>query len=248
MKRLLTLIAISGLGLAGPAIAQGGPDESLESFCATAPNELLSTIEGSWSLKQGAGVAMGQGFLPIPLMAHPPQNIDIDVDKEAGLASIQQGGEKIVLAPVAPDGVAEIDTMLRESDAEGMIDTSGGCDWYSLPLMVGSNLYDLSADVKGLYKNSTTVILGSLGAFMVCRDSNGPMELARTTSDAPVMVIEEYRELCPKRDLVPDEGELVMTLLVKFNGPNSGSGVLLFEGYMNGAFAGAKAPVTLTRN
>ena len=90
-------------------------------------------------------------------------------------------------------------------------------------------------------------------------DSRVIVGLDPPRSNAPAALPERMVAAVPVRDgegcdpdhvpfrLKSGEGQMVMNLLVKFQSPNSGTGIVIFEGQMNGHKFGAKAPVQLTR-
>ena len=246
-------------------------------FCTSTPVQMLSAIEGQWTFKQGAGVGIGV-VIPFPLPSHPPQSVRIDVDETRGFATLRHAGQQMAILPIAPGDVEaatrfETERFLDEADAEGLIDTSGGCQWVSLPLMLGSTSYAL--DEANLVDDDAYVAVVRVmipakkddeyideRIFVFCNGfyagearregwlNSGAVELPRSPVhvDGGGAVRPRHARECKDAKIkAPKPGEMVMNLLVKFNGPDRGTGILLFAGEMDGYRFAARAPVTLTR-
>ncbi len=267
MRKISKLIACALVLLGAIPSAAHAQEESGGGFCASAPSELLSAIDGNWTFKQGAGGGLG-AVIPFPLPAHPPQSVKIDVDEELGIATLKHAGRELAIIPIAADQVKGATELLNQADADELIDTKGACNWYSLPLMLGSDTYMLDPAMQP--DTDTFIFVRTIDTL----ESGQPIGVThifckggiQSMTDwsiydpdaegqlAPDVYVHEvpqgeypnscWREPDPRE---PKPGEMTMNLLVKFNSPNSGSGILLFMGEMDGYKFAARAPVTLTR-
>lgn len=262
MIRLFCAMCLIVMAAQQFARADSGGDDT---FCASAPIEMIKAIEGNWTLKQGAGYGAG-GILPFPLPAQPPQSVWIDVDTGKGIAYLKHDGQKIAIIPVLPSEALAQEMRLDEAEQKGLLNTGGGCEWYSLPIMLGSNVYELSdaaAKAQGGADGTSIAMVVTEGeVFYAC--SNGKMDSFKTTvseilgegvavveksNDAPEKA-ETINKYCEMEDIdTPDPrvGEMVMNLLVKFKSPDSGTGILQFKGQYGATVFAARAPVTFTR-
>lgn len=262
MIRLLCTMCLIVMAAQQYARAESGGDDT---FCASAPIEMIKAIEGNWTLKQGAGYGAG-GVLPFPLPAQPPQSVWIEVDAGKGIAYLKHDGQKLAIIPVLPSEAMAQEIRLDEAEQKGLLNTGGGCEWYSLPIMLGSNVYELSyaaAKAQGVADGTSIAMVVTEGeVFYAC--SNGRMDRFKSTvseilgegvkvveksADAPEKAagVEKYCELEDIDTPDPRVGEMVMNLLVKFKSPDSGTGILHFKGQYGATVFEAKAPVSLTR-
>lgn len=258
--------------------AQGVPARTSttdDPFCASAPLAMLAALEGPWTLRQGAGFAVA-GAMMIPLPAHPPQTVVLDYDEQAWHATLTgMAGERLVMFPTDERQIEEVVTYLNEADAANLLQFGAGCDWYSLPLMLGSNSYSLSRDEATEELALITVgfpsaVVGLDGGGVrigFCApvpdqvregeisdrvDRGGTASSWRDSESASGATWSRAEGNRACADLVPNpvpggEGQMLMILMVKFQSANSATGLLHFEGEMNGQRFGAKAPVSLSR-
>lgn len=236
-----------------------------EDFCAAAPQDLLAAINGNWSVKQGVGVmASGAGAFPLP--SQPPIAVTFQYDPESRLVNVSGSGpaEKMVMFPTVQEAVPQIDEFLIEAEKEGFLGIGEGCDWYGLPLMVGTNTYSLDSSNDPLIKGSEAIIFASLlsgvtvgfcemaymwspFAILVGEDPNTDILEGRTDKyGTPCDEAMREGTLLGQAEIV-HPGTMNMTMLVKFQTPNSGGGTLIFEGEKGGFRFAAKANITLTR-
>lgn len=267
MIRLFCAMCLIVMAAQQFARAESGGDDT---FCAQAPVEMVKAIEGRWTLTQGAGVALG-GVIPIPLPAQAPQSVAIDVDENSGIAFLEHEGQKLAIVPVLPEQAVDQMAWLRDDEIEGLTNPGGSCDWYALPVMLGSNVYALNAETAAAEaanpENKTYGVVyagNGNGDVHVC--SNGKVGYSVYSSksgveqdgDLTVGVISEDDEgaqnaarlkCATDEDVVlpATSGEMTMTLFVKFTSPNSGAGVLQFQGEQEGYRFGARAPITFAR-
>jgi hypothetical protein len=237
--------------LSAPAHAQQHGDDP---FCASAPLEMLAALEGPWTLRQGAGFAAA-GAMVLPLPAHPPQTVVLDYDEGAWYATLTgMAGERMVMFPTDENQIEAVVKYLTEADAANLLEIGAGCDWYSLPLMLGSNSYSLNragGQPGTMRLDIANISDGTLTHLSVCIPMHGPED-----NDVVYQVgnnrVGAAMNDCALDDDHPSllqagEGQLLMNLLVKFQSTESASGIVIFEGVMNGQRFGAKAPVTLSR-
>jgi hypothetical protein len=238
MKRLATIIAAAGLALfAVPAQAAEGD------FCTAAANDMLSSLDGTWSLKQGPGFALsGAGAIPLP--AHPAQSMKLEYHPEAGFSVLSAQGQSMAMAPmIDPGELPEVTNFLTEQENEGILQVGPGCDWDELPTMIGGKNYALEADIAADPGFMVTYVpIPVVGDLIVCRRQSGAwagyLPVGPGAIGAPCSAPAEHLD---------GNGQMRMTLIVKVQSADSGSGMLLFKGRSGQHSFLAKAPVTLSR-
>tara|TARA_R110002051_G_scaffold38159_1_gene81190 strand:+ start:428 stop:1225 length:798 start_codon:yes stop_codon:yes gene_type:complete len=262
-KILFTLATtlMAGALFQSPASAQGNGDAA---FCASAPSEMLKAIDGKWKFTQGAGYGIG-GVVPFPLPAHRPQSVSIRVDDNVGVAFLEHEGQKLAILPLPGDDPDINEIAMTMTEKEKILNKGGACEWYALPVMMGFNMYALAEGVGGDDNASmTTIGLGGQSIFF-CKDGsnfgirNRPTEGGiktheydpETDGNDPYDPDKRYvADNCDRPQPMPDlalDGAMIMTLLVRFDSPNSGQGVLQFEGKYGPTNFAARAPVTFTK-
>ncbi|MBC2778577.1 hypothetical protein [Parasphingopyxis marina] len=246
-------LALIGLffAAAAPAQAQSG---SAGNFCAAAPVETLQSLDGSWRITQGPGLARAAG-MAIPLPGHPAQALSLDYDPLSGTALLEGAApdELLVLLPASAEDAGIAAEALAENG--GAPANGGECNWASLPLMIGSNVYELRPGPQSTNNAVYGQVLGfafgycyngsidpSESSFQIFEGGLGPIPL-------PVYAEESTTNACnpPPEAPRPAPGQMVMTMIVRFDSQNSGSGLLLFEGRQGGNSFSATAPITISR-
>lgn len=270
MIRRLGILLLMVIVTPKPAEAQ----QSEDAFCASAPDELLAAIEGDWSLTQGAGFfVVGPQTMPLP--SHPPKAISITYDPTDFHATVTAPDGRMILIPTAEDSVTADVPYLNDKDAEKFLGIGAGCDHYALPLMLGANVYSLNR-AQGAYR-IVWLVLGEVsvpfcsgadaskfteeywrdtGEELVIQPGPDPTEPLHKGIGVGSTDIRDTPDSawfpCPFKDSlnsIPEaaEGEMTMTLIVKFRTPDFATGLLQFHGQMEGHKFAAKAPVTLSR-
>ena len=242
-----------------PASAQQDSDP----FCAQAPLEMLAALEGEWTLRQGPGFAAA-GAMVIPLPAHPPKRMALDYTEGDYFATLSAEDGSMVMFPTDPDQIEAVVKHMNEADAANLLEIGTGCDWYALPIMAGSNSYSLDRAEGPPEAIALAFITGNGPRVGVCvampyeaaglqgGDMNSVSLGDGRNSELEVWSMEDestkgcFPDQEPFR-LEAGQGQMVMNLLVKFQSPTSATGIVIFEGQMNGQGFGAKAPVRLTR-
>jgi hypothetical protein len=264
MNRFFVFLSCFFLTVAFSANAQSANDP----FCTLAPNDMVAALDGTWNLTQGQGFATAgppEMTFVLPLPAHPPQPLTITYDPAAGIATATGAapGETMLLVPTTPEGAAAVVGSIGEEDMEDYLEIGTGCDWYSIPLMIGTNIYSLDSLVElspsqDAPDNLPNSVYGSFNgiAFRYCYDPYNPDPVFQTgRQDIPNGGGPQYNHSCdpsrPDRNVAPtirvSEGQMSMSLAVKFQSPSSGTGILLFEGMKDGYPFAAKAPVRFSR-
>lgn len=231
----LLLLVLPARFAAAQDTPSGGGD-----FCATAPQELLAALDGSWSFTQGRGMAI-TGGPAVPLPAHPPVRMGLEYNSEGGYAILSGQGQQMLMLPTATETASGLLGGLYQNfvtSTEGM----DACDWYALPTLVGTNAYDLSGhfgppsgnpDGKNLslcYDGDHYIFNYEVGLY------NGVIE---------EIVLKKVGS-CDDRDWV-DGGDMTMTIALKFDSPSSARGMLSFSGKHGGYRFAAWAPITMSR-
>lgn len=258
MNRFFVFLSCFFLTVAFSANAQSANDP----FCTLAPNDMVAALDGTWNITQGQGFATAgppQMTFVLPLPAHPPQPLTITYDPAAGIATATGAapGETMLLVPTTAQGAAAVVGIIGEQDMEDYLEIGTGCDWYSIPLMIGTNNYSLSSLGIDSTPNALVGTFGDITAG-ICRDS-GEFGIDRGTFDNPRLrtpngSIGSFNLVnineCPgaSREVWSfSEGQMSMSLAVKFQSESSGTGILLFEGMKDGYPFSAKAPVRFSR-
>ena len=247
MKRLVA--SLLSLFLAG-GIAQA---QSADEFCATAPTDLLSALDGAWTLTHGPGVSMtGMGTHAFP--APEPTTLQFQYLPNYGFGELSGDGQSMLMFPAGGQATAAyIDGVISQSSLQNVQPNSAGCDWYALPSLVGTNSYVLEGN------GNTSIDLEDLRGMMFDGDltiwfcANTPTydffeDIDNEDSFAAAGVDDEE---CRARSPQSGQGDMSMTLFLKFDSPSSASGVASFSGDMRAGrqrirFA-AETPVWMTR-
>lgn len=229
--RLLALIFIA-FGTATPALAQQDAGE----FCAKAPQEMLAALDGQWKTSQGAGFARA-GTMTFPLPPSRGETIKLKFDPDIGASILSGKNDQILMIAGSDEALKEVSKYLDKEETDGLFTRSTGCDWYALPIMIGSRTYELSGHFPGSDQAWQALAVPGTG-IVVCIMKDGTVTMANVSTGEGCIV--------PDRDIVGD-GEMNMTVIVKFQNPNLGTGIVLFEGLSDGITFSARAPITLTR-
>lgn len=275
--RLVSAIVLATAFNSGGAAAQGSDDP----FCALAPFQMLAALDGTWSLTQEAGVAVGAGRR-IPL---PPntQTFTIEFDPTIGIADLKGGSppQTLALFPTNLTAVEEIIWFvidIGEDDdgnqternlLETQLNAGSGCDFYSLPIMLGFNTYALTQPAEGLGAYSLEVAVGGNYATLCFSRSEVESNIdnlregdlrrgVEVSGESAGEVTGAYFVETDQRDIEsrracnldvppPTPGTMVMSLVMKFHSANQGTGILQFEGEQGGHKFFARAPVTMSR-
>lgn len=233
------------------AVAQDPPSGGGD-FCAIAPQALLVALDGSWSMEQGPGFAIGG--VPIPLPAHPPVAMRLEYVADGGYAILSGQGQQMAMVPMVTETATEVLGDWSEhfvSSTEGM----EACDWYALPTLMGSNVYALRgaippdmATVLGEYSSSTDSF--AVGIF-ACVGGRTPVFIAGGTSEGvgygQADEVLDYSRFCGDKGMRSTQGDMSMTISLKFDSPSSARGMLTFSGEYDGYPFAAWAPITLFR-
>ncbi|MCB2048459.1 MAG: hypothetical protein KDE32_09565 [Novosphingobium sp.] len=247
MRTTLTAIAlVTGtlLGTASTAHAEA-PDET---FCAQAPKEMLAALDGTWTVSQGPGVAVAGGFtgnpvipksvMTIPLPPHKGKRFKIAFDPENGKAVLSGDGQKLDMIAASSKELNKVSRHLDGEDLKGMVDKKAGCDWYSLPIMVGSKMYRLKGVEQGGKPTWSMFLPIPKKPMYICLREDGRVagEFLGGTSECWT---EPYE--------VDAKGDMKMSVIVKFQSATSGGGMLYFEGKSGSYPFAAAAPIKFSR-
>lgn len=223
-----TLILAFGFAFAGLSEAQ---EPQSEGFCALTDEALLAELDGAWNLTQGPGV-VNASFMQIPLPGHPPAPVTFEYDPERGVVDLVGAdlSDNMIMFASVPS-IAEDLARLAEEGAEPGPPTD--CPWSVVPTLIGTNFYEL---VDDQYSGGHAV------AHLCSADRwrNPEPGSYYDSEDARAW----FDRNC-QRDRA--EGQLQMTLYVRFSSPDSGAGTIFFSGEQDGHPVMAVAPVTLSR-
>jgi hypothetical protein len=250
MTKRLAIVCVVLVLAAGFVAAQDAPTGG-EGFCATAPPELLAALDGSWSLEQGPGLAVG-GW-PIPLPAHPPVAMRLEYDAEGGFAILSGQGQQMLMVPVVTEIVSDVlgDWFPHfEGSTEGM----EACDWYALPTLIGSNVYALSGAIPAEWARvlgESNASIEYAVAILCVADRSYIFGVARDIDETDVHPIADGAPdgstNCEDRGTRSLQGDMSMTISLKFDSPSSARGMLTFVGESDGYSFAAWAPITMFR-
>lgn len=245
MSVRLILAGITACALSTPALAEAAPAD----FCASAPAEMLAALDGTWTLKQGAGAATAAsptgiaaspiGGMTIPLPPHKPQRFTLKFDPALGHSELSGEGQKMAMISADAKALDKVSRHLDSDDVSRMVAKGQGCEWYSLPIMVGSKMYKLQAHDPGSKEADWWMYLPFPGKpMLVCLRNDG---IAAIDFGGPERVCETPPHL------LDGKGDMKMSLVMKFQSARSGSGVLVFEGKSGKSRFAAIAPITMSR-
>jgi len=264
MKRFIAVLSCFFLLFAASAQAQ----TSDEAFCAMAPVEMLAALDGDWKLKPGPGVVMagivGGKAATLPLPAQKAQKLSFTYDANNASVTIvdSKTGDDFIMVPTTPEAADVVLGIMKDWTSEDFLAVGKGCDWYSIPLMIASNTYSLNHNAPGLKTPDGDTVYGITGAFGGWKFEYCPTGMKDDPDNIFTIVPDKTEQFIPgevnvvtenfdkficKYNPIPLQGDLVMNLILKFQTPSSATGVLHFEGEMNGSKAVAVRPVTLSR-
>ncbi len=171
----------------------------------------------------------------------------------------------MVMFPVHPESVEPFLPVLNEAEAEGILDLGTGCDWHSLPLLMGANVHSLF-DTDANSRPKAYVAAFGDRSITLCRDGLAsqdctggddylPPTYFRITGthepDGDLVMFKDDSHYCVPSSEVPSPtatpGQMIMNLIVKIRSTSFATGMLVFEGEKDGYTFKAKAPVTLSR-
>lgn len=228
----ILLLCVSSLACTGspdiPDAPSGPPDPTADpAFCGKAGTDLLTALDGSWSLQQGAGVAHGGPFA-IPLSPHPPAPIYFKYDPQRGLMDAQGYDQvtEMVMFPVVNEQQNLAEKLLKKGDIDTSKISGSSCGWDALPIFIGTEKYFFSSDPGVVHE---TVVKKYLFCDTI-GDASLPINaLTVLTVD---LLRAAFREQCKRPLLHPedDSGGMTMTLVVRFVSPRYGLGTLFFKG------------------
>lgn len=260
MFRKLFLVILLSIAATAQAHAQSGSEA-----CPTAPRDLLAGLDGTWSVQQGAGVMIVPVLGAMPLPPHEPLRLTMAYDPETGTSQLTGNGpdEQLIMFPTHESLVPQIQEVVSEADKEDLLNIGEGCNWYALPLMVGTNTYSLDAPASSEAGTMIALALpealptsAPMSASLACLTRKEWQGMTDFVEDNDLISAVEAMLSAPQLYVQPDaecnvtpasSGDMTMTLLVKFQSPNSGTGMLIFEVNQSGTRAIAKAPVTMSR-
>ncbi|PWE18814.1 hypothetical protein DDZ18_04280 [Marinicauda salina] len=225
---LAALLLAFSFVFAADSEAQGSPSAG---FCALTDEALLAELDGAWNLTQGPGV-VNAGYMQIPSPPHPPVPVTFEFDPERGVVDIVAAdlSDNMIMFASVPS-IAEDLARLAEEGAEPGPPTE--CPWSVVPTLIGTNFYEL---VDDQYSGGHSV------AHLCSADRwrNPEPGGYYDSEDARAW----FDRNCQRERA---DGELQMTLYLRFSGPDAGAGTIFFSGEQDGYTAMAVAPVTLSR-
>lgn len=234
--------------LAVPAYAQSSASSD-DGFCASAPSDLFVALEGDWSLAQGPGSARA-GVISLPLPPQRPVTLKLEFQPDVGVGFLSGQGQQMALIPAVPGLVAEKMELLPQAETEKYENTGTDCNWYSLPSFVGTNDYVLDGNYQAAELEAQTAEFVNLPfnyVFHFCE--NNPVYeflLESKTLSSGVTFSSTLTGNCNSPALPP--GQMSMTIVARFDSPNSGFGHVYFEGNQpGGGRYVANAPITLSK-
>lgn len=248
MRHLVIAVAVALVFLTGSAEAQSESD-----FCTTPPIELLRELEGTWQVKQGAGYTLsGVGQFPLP--PQPAQSMEFQYIAHHDIGVLSGQGQHMIMLPGNAGQMADhLDSLLLDTGLRDVRQDVSGCDWQTMPSLVGTNHYSLTGrgqepDILRLmggagWDGYLGISFCSTGATMETTE----MIIGDTT--VGVEVLDADNPACQQSP--GGRGDMQMTVLLRFDSPNSAAGILSFRGDMRAQgtrirFA-AQAPLTMTR-
>lgn len=210
-----------------PLDAQTPPSGEGAAFCELAGEELVRSLEGSWTLDQGPGGVIYP--IPQPLPDQPPVGVRFTWNAEEGVmdaVAADLSDEMILFPAIGEDRVAAeemIDVGAEDASAEG-------CAWSTTPVVIGTNWY----------------FSGAMGVYMRSRWERFCSDPRNAEWVGPQCDLEA--------NPYPPEPtfEMEMTLMLRFQTPDYGAGAVFFQGSteVEGSTYefGAQAPVTIYRD
>ena len=249
MKTRFFLVVLCVSSLLSAAHAQEVSDNSPTEFCTLTGLDLLTALDGTWTLHQGAGMAMGGPF-PIPLPPPRPVSVSLEYDPTQGVIDLigTDSPGRMIMLPVASGGANQL---VGEQPAGNAAASESGCNWNALPILVATNSYTEVDEVIVVDFEGAAICFNNMTEIKSSYTSWGDEVEYDVMAGAAIFY-------CPA-DLLPppvvdDTGEfrMNMTLTLRFSDDRSGSGTVQFSGTQENPRGGkipfaAEAPVELTR-
>ena len=263
IARLLAASALLLVVGAPPAQAQEG---SSPEICGSEAAEFMQELDGVWSVKQGAGRAIGTATVPfretsgsvrgmIPMMLQEQDAVDLKLEylPNFGFSVLSGQGQEMMMVPADRERALEEIQHQQEQGGEGTYGGGPRCADGTLPVLVGTNDYQL-VDASGQeveYVESSVPLIHTRARcsndplFQVLNAAFDPFRTdAGRAADTRSQTSMDLREC----DIPPlQSGMMRMTIVVEFESWNSGSGYLYFDGEMGDIGFGAIADLTLSR-
>jgi hypothetical protein len=194
-------------------------------FCDFDGEQLVRSLEGSWTLDQGPGAIIYP--IPQPLPDQDPVGVRFtwNAEEEVMDAVAADLSDEMILFPAIGEDREAAEEMI-DVGADGAI--GEGCAWSTTPVLIGTNWY----------------FHGAMGISVRAR-------WERFCSDP--RNAEWVGPQCDTSDRPPEPTfEMEMTLMLRFQTPNYGAGAVFFQGAgeVEGSSYGfgAQAPVTISRD
>ena len=145
----------------------------------------------------------------------------------------------MLMFPAIPGILAEKMKFMPSADLKKFENTGAACNWYSLPSIVGTNTYVLG----DIFQAAPDTLVQWTSGFYCSSD---PLfaQLANSIPKLKDVKITPNAK-CPVSKTPP--GHMSMTIVARFDTPNSGFGHVYFEGEKGGSRFAANAPIALSR-
>ncbi len=266
-KNLQRILLASTVAFLAPTINAKAQAEQDRNLCGILSPAILGGITGSWSISQGAGVAVAGPGLAIPLPPHPAQPMDLSLDGDLHAVRMVGGSprQELLMLPVEGTAARMVMEAINAEEAEGFMDTATMCDTETLPTLVGSTAYSFAGheeretvNQEPMYSVGIATGDGSHETFCVPQAVLGEDVMGHTSDSlfgTRIIGVEGMFAAaiaeggtCEEADPPePVDGSMVMTVVLKFETAERATGWLKFKGKQDEHAFAATAPLTMTR-
>ncbi|MCX7560559.1 hypothetical protein OS190_13360 [Sulfitobacter sp. F26204] len=250
MKKFMKFLTLCVCVLLCSRTLSYAQDVSSGEFCALSPLQMLTQLDGTWTLKQGAGGAATYRGIGVPLPPQKPIGLKLTYNEKSGFVEMlsASGDNRAVLFPSENSDnnwAAEMIQKFPESAPE-----NAGCTWSEMPVFIGTNVYDLSGHSGGGVHTLETIKDGLFDGPLSYSECKNVVEIGGRKAARPEHQPFFDAEFKKCESLVGQltPGTMVMTIFARFLNADTASGTVTFEGEQGGYWFAAAAPLKFSRN
>lgn len=264
------------------------PTGETPGFCDTRTTDFLADLEGTWRLSHGPGFALFGGMGRQDFPAPAPITLTFTAWSNVGVGILSGDRQNLFMLPTSAQGTADhLATLAPTTEVRRLMPANPPCGWEDLPAMIGTNTYRLEGDggreltlneidprdIGNRFANRFALVLCSeTGTYDALADAVPDDFVPRWRFDSrrgedfrgdptrrdrvELIVVGDDRACRPP--MTSADGDMDMTLILKFSSPRAATGIVSFHGRMqgmglasNGGNLGigfyAQTPVTMSR-
>jgi hypothetical protein len=218
----------------------GAPRANAGSFCDLQEGDMLAALDGKWRVNHSSGASYVPQIGVTPFPAPKSSSIKFEYMGDLGLifAEGMNSPETMVIIPPYDKTETELTELLGKKPRK-----AGDCGWGGSPVLVGTTSYPNIKSPKVVTSKCTRE-----WAIFVAREALILLATGKQRiQDGKPVEYDSKTNACESTAIQPKDGAMQMTMVVRFTGPDFGSGRLLFQGKIGGSSFMAQTPITLSR-